>query len=74
MSVGLAMVAALAWGVAELLMLRGSRRLRPLGLARWLMVFGTVMILPIALVTGPIPSGQDLPYAVAPALFALGGT
>ncbi|HET6712881.1 MAG TPA: EamA family transporter [Actinomycetota bacterium] len=74
MSVALATVAALAWGVAELLMLRGSRRLRPLGLARWLMVFGTVMILPVALFTGPIPSGRDLPYAVAPALFALGGT
>ena len=74
MSVALALVTALAWGVAELLMLRGARRLRPLGLARWLMVFGTVMILPIALLTGPVPSLQDLPYVVTPALFALGGT
>lgn len=38
------------------------------------MVFGTVMILPIALLTGPVPSVQDLPYVVTPALFALGGT
>ena len=38
------------------------------------MVFGTVMILPFALLTGPIPSAEDLPYAVMPALFALGGT
>ena len=74
MSVALALVTALAWGVAELLMLRGARRLKPLGLARWLMVFGTVMILPVALATGPVPSSRDLPYAVAPALFALGGT
>ena len=58
MSVALALVTALAWGVAELLMLRGARRLKPLGLARWLMVFGTVMILPVALVTGPVPSSS----------------
>lgn len=74
MSVALALVTALAWGVAELFMLRGARRLGPLGLARWLMVFGTVMILPFALLTGPVPSVEDLPYAVTPALFALGGT
>ena len=74
MSVALALVTALAWGVAELFMLRGARRLGSLGLARWLMVFGTVMILPFALLTGPIPSAGDLPYAVMPALFALGGT
>jgi len=73
-AVALALVTALAWGVAELLMLRGARQLKPVGLARWLMVFGTVMILPIALLTGPVPSANDLPYAVAPALFALGGT
>ena len=74
MSVALALVTALAWGVAELFMLRGARGLGSLGLARWLMVFGTVMILPFALLTGPIPSAEDLPYAVMPALFALGGT
>jgi drug/metabolite transporter (DMT)-like permease len=73
-SVALALVTALAWGVAELFMLRGARQLKPLGLARWLMVFGTVMILPVALLTGPVPSADDLPYAVTPALFALGGT
>jgi drug/metabolite transporter (DMT)-like permease len=72
--VALALVTALAWGTAELLMLRGARRLKPLGLARWLMVAGTLMILPIALFTGPLPSLRDVPYAVAPALFALGGS
>jgi drug/metabolite transporter (DMT)-like permease len=74
LSVALALVTALAWGIAELLMLRGARLLKPLGLARWLMVFGTVMILPFALLSGPVPAAQDLPYAVTPALFALGGT
>ena len=57
--VALATVAALAWGSRGLLMLRGSRRLRPLGLARWLMVFGTVMILPIAPHRVPSPRSGD---------------
>ncbi|HJR98382.1 MAG TPA: EamA family transporter [Actinomycetota bacterium] len=74
MSVVLATVTALAWGLAELLMLQGARRLSPLALARWLMVVGTVMILPIAVLTGPPPELGDVPFAALPALFALGGT
>jgi drug/metabolite transporter (DMT)-like permease len=74
MSVALALVTAFAWGVAELLMLRGARELRPLALGRWLMVVGTAMILPLALLSGPVPGVEDLPYVVTPALFALGGT
>ncbi|HEX7246586.1 MAG TPA: DMT family transporter [Actinomycetota bacterium] len=74
MSVALAVVTAFAWGLTELLMMRGARELRPFALARWLMVVGTVIVLPIALVSGPIPSIDDLPYAVAPALVALVGT
>ena len=59
MSVVLATVTALAWGLAELLMLQGARRLSPLALARWLMVIGTIMILPIALLSGPAPELGD---------------
>ncbi len=74
MSVVLATVTALAWGLAELLMLQGARRLSPLALARWLMVIGTIMILPFALLSGPAPELGDLPAAALPALFAVGGT
>ncbi len=74
MSVVLATVTALAWGLAELLMLQGARRLSPLALARWLMVIGTIMILPFALLSGPAPELGDVPVAALPALFALGGT
>jgi drug/metabolite transporter (DMT)-like permease len=74
MAVFLSLAAALSWGTTELLMIRAAKVLPILFLARWLMVVGAVMIVPIALATDPVPSLRDLPYALAPALFAIGGT
>jgi drug/metabolite transporter (DMT)-like permease len=38
------------------------------------MLFGVVLIVPLAVMVDPVPALHDVPYAVAPALVALGGS
>ncbi|HEY6567506.1 MAG TPA: EamA family transporter [Actinomycetota bacterium] len=74
MTVVLALVTALAWGTTELLMIRAAKGLPAATLGLWLMLFGAVFILPIALWSDPLPSVRDLPIAIAPALIGLAGS
>ena len=74
MTVALALVTALAWGTTELLMIRAAKGLHALTLGLWLMLFGAVFVVPIAALSGPVPSVGDLPIAVAPALVGLAGS
>lgn len=74
MTVALALVTALAWGTTELLMIRAAKGLHAVILGLWLMLFGAVFILPIAVWSDPIPSVRDLPIAIAPALVGLAGS
>ena len=74
MQVALALLTALTWGVNELLLLRAAKQMHALTLGLWLMIFGALLIVPLAWVVDPVPSLGDVPYAVAPALIALAGT
>jgi drug/metabolite transporter (DMT)-like permease len=73
-TVVLALITALAWGTTELLMIRAAKGLHPLTLGLWLMLIGAVLILPVALSSGQVPSASDIPIAVLPALVGLGGS
>ena len=74
MTVALALVTALSWGTNELLLMRSAKQMHTLTLGLWLMVFGIVLIGPVAVWSGPAPGLDDLPYTVGPALIALAGT
>lgn len=74
MAVALAVTAALAWGCLEVVLLRAAKDLGALRLGFWLMVLGSVMIVPLALVSGPAPGVEDLTVAVVPALVGLAGS
>jgi drug/metabolite transporter (DMT)-like permease len=55
----------------EVLLLRSAKDLGALRLNLWLMIFGTALIMPIALFSGSPPELRDLPVAIAPALVGL---
>lgn len=74
MTVALALVTALAWGTTELLMIRAAKGLHALTLGLWLMLFGAVLIVPIAALSDPVPDASDLPIAILPALVGLAGS
>lgn len=74
MAAAIAVVTALAWGCAEVVMLRAAKELGALRLAFWLMALGLPMILPIALIGG-LPAGPVNPAAVVlPAVIGLAGS
>ena len=74
MAVLLALVCAGAWGSMEVLLLRSAKDLGALRLNLWLMIFGTALIAPVALVSGSPPELGDVPIAIAPALVGLGAS
>jgi drug/metabolite transporter (DMT)-like permease len=67
----LAAVCAVAWGSMEVLLLRSAKEIGALRLNLWLMVVGGLLIAPVVVLSGPVPSPDDLPIAVAPALVGL---
>ena len=71
MAVFLALVCAAAWGSMEVLLLRSAKAIGALRLNLWLMIFGGILIAPVVVWTGSVPSIDDLPIAVAPALVGL---
>lgn len=74
MAVALAVAAAFAWGCLEVVLLRSAKDVGALRLGFWLMVLGTGLIVPIALVSGSAPGLDDLPVAILPALVGLAGS
>jgi drug/metabolite transporter (DMT)-like permease len=58
----------------EVLLLRSAKDLGALRLNLWLMIFGGLLIAPIALLSGPVPEIEHLPIAIAPALVGLGAS
>jgi len=72
--VALALVTALTWGVNELLLLRAAKQMHTLTLGLWLMILGAAVIVPVAAWADPMPTLDDLPFAIAPALLALAGS
>jgi drug/metabolite transporter (DMT)-like permease len=72
--VALAFATALAWGTTELLMIRAAKGIHAVTLGLWLMLFGGMFILPIAVLSGPRPDIADLQIAIAPALVGLAGS
>ena len=71
MAVLLAVVCAAAWGSMEVLLLRSAKEVGALRLNLWLMIFGGLLIAPVVVWSGPAPSVEDLPIAIAPALVGL---
>jgi drug/metabolite transporter (DMT)-like permease len=55
----------------EVLLLRSAKQIGPLRLNLWLMIVGGVLIVPVVVASGPVPSVAHVPIAVAPALVGL---
>src|ERR671915_60975 len=55
----------------EVLLLRSAKEVGALRLNLWLMIFGGVLIAPVVIWSGSVPSVEDLPIAIAPALVGL---
>ena len=74
MAVGLAVITALMWGVMEVLLLRFAKRAGAFTVALWLSVFGGLLALPIAFVSGPPDDRGQLALALIPGLLGVGAT
>lgn len=74
MAVVLALLCAGAWGSMEVLLLRSAKDLGALRLNLWLMIFGGLLIAPVAAFSGDVPDVADIPIAIAPAIVGLGAS
>ncbi len=59
------------WGLTEVTVMHVAKSVGERSLGLWLSVFGLLMILPLAIASGPPPSWRDLPIVLLPGV--LGG-